>query len=97
MMMKVGFPVEAGNKGVAEGTLPATVMKFVETMKPEASYFVAENGMRTGIFFFDMNDASDIPSAAEPFFMNLNAKIEFSPAMDLADMKTGVEKAMKNR
>ena len=41
MMMKVSFPVEAGNEGVADGSLPETVMKFVELMKPEASYLVA--------------------------------------------------------
>jgi hypothetical protein len=36
-----------------------------------------------------------LPAAVEPFFMNLNAGIEMSPAMNLADMKAGVEKAMK--
>lgn len=97
VMMKVGIPVQAGNKGVAEGTLPQTVMGFVEKFKPEASYFVAENGRRTAIFFFDLKDPTDIPSAAEGFFMNLDASIECTPAMDLADMKAGVEKAMANR
>jgi hypothetical protein len=28
--------------------------------------------------------------------MNLNASVEISPAMNLEDMKAGVEKAMKN-
>ena len=37
-----------------------------------------------------------IPTAAEPFFTNLNAAIELSPAMNLDDMKAGVEKAMKH-
>jgi hypothetical protein len=37
-----------------------------------------------------------IPSAAEPFFMNLNASIDLSPVMNLEDMKVGVEKAMKH-
>lgn len=36
-----------------------------------------------------------IPTAAEPFFNTLNAKIEMVPAMNLEDMKAGVEKAMK--
>jgi hypothetical protein len=96
-MMKVSIPVEAGNKGVSEGVLPRTVMKFVEQMKPEASYFVAEHGTRTAYFVFDLVDPSMIPTAAEPFFMNLNASISIQPAMNLDDMKAGVEKAMKNR
>ena len=97
MMMRVSIPVEAGNKGVADGTLPRTVMSFMERFKPEAAYFVAEGGRRTGLFFFDLAGPTDIPLAAEQFFANLNAAIELTPAMNAADMKAGVEKAMKNR
>jgi len=97
MMMKVSIPVEAGNKGVSEGALPKTVMAFVEQHKPEACYFNAEHGKRTATFVFDLTDPTMIPTIAEPFFMNLNAGIELTPVMNLADMKAGVEKAMKNR
>jgi hypothetical protein len=96
MMMKVSIPVEAGNRGVKEGILPKTVMGFVEQWKPEASYFIAEGGNRTAIFVFDLKDATQVPSAAEPFFINLNASVQFCPAMNLEDMKAGVEKAMKH-
>lgn len=95
MMMKVSIPVKYGNKGVSEGYLPQTVMGFVEKYKPEASYFVAEGGERTAIFFFDAKDPAEIPSIAEPFFMNLNAAITITPAMDLNDMRAGIEKATK--
>jgi len=95
MMMKVSIPVDAGNKGVKEGILPRTVMGFVEQMKPEACYFGPEDGRRTAFFFFDLKDPTMIPTAAESFFMNLNASIEMSPVMNLDEMKAGVEKAMK--
>jgi hypothetical protein len=95
MMMKVSIPDEAGNRGIKEGMLPKTVMEFVEKMKPEACYFTPEGGKRTALFFFDLADPTMLPSAVEPFFINLNAGIEMSPAMNLADMKAGVEKAMK--
>ena len=93
--MKVSIPVEAGNKGVKEGLLPKTIMGFIEQMKPEAAYFVSEGGKRTGYFFFDLKDPSSLPLAAEPFFMNLNAAVEVTPAMNVEDMKAGVEKATK--
>lgn len=96
MLMKVSMDVEAGNKAIAEGTLPKTVMAFVEQNKPEACYFIAEGGKRTALLFFDMKDPSDIPSIAEPFFMNLNAGVTITPAMDLDDMKAGVGRAMKD-
>ena len=95
MMMKVSIPVEAGNRGIRDGILPKTVMEFVEQMKPEACYFTPEGGKRTMFFFFDLADPTMLPSAVEPFFENLNAAIEVSPAMNLEDMKAGVEKAMK--
>jgi hypothetical protein len=95
MMMKVSIPVEQGNRGVKEGELAKTVMSFVDQMKPEAVYFVGENGMRTAYFVFDLKDPASIPSASEPFFMGLNASIALMPAMNLEDMKTGVARAMK--
>jgi hypothetical protein len=52
--------------------------------------------MRTAYFFFDMKDPSAIPSAAEPFFMTFGAAVHISPAMNPDDMRTGVERAMKN-
>ena len=96
MMMKVSIPVEAGNKGVREGMLPKTVMGFVDTMKPETAFFTSEGGKRTAFFVFDLSDPTMIPTIAEPFFMHLNASIEFAPVMNLAEMKAGVEKAMKH-
>jgi hypothetical protein len=96
VMMKVSIPVEAGNKAIKDGSLPKTIIGFVERMKPEASYFAPEGGKRTAFFFFDLQDPTMIPTVAEPFFGNLNASIELCPVMSLEDMKVGVEKAMKD-
>ena len=95
MMMKASIPVEAGNKAITDGTLSQTLMAFVEKFQPEASYFIAEGGTRTAVFFFDLKSTSDIPAAAESMFLTLNASVELTPAMDVADMQAGVERAMK--
>lgn len=95
MMLKVSIPVEAGNKGITDGTLPKTMMGFMESAKPEAAYFVADGGKRTAYFFVEMADASALPSMAEPFFMGVNAAVECTPAMNAADLKAGLEKALK--
>lgn len=42
-----------------------------------------------------MKSNADVPSIAEPFFMNLNAQIELQPVMSIADMRSGIEQAMK--
>lgn len=95
MMMKVSIPVQAGNKTIKAGVLPKTMMQFVEQHRPEGVWFTAEHGNRTAFFVFDLKNASDIPSIAEPFFMNLDATIDLVPVMSLEDMKAGVERAMK--
>ena len=64
-------------------------------MKPEAAYFTTEGGRRTAFLFFDLKDVSLMPMVAEPFFTNLNAGIEWSPVMNLEDLKSGIDKAMK--
>lgn len=97
MMMRVSIPVEAGNRSIADGELPKVMASFVERHKPEASYFVADRGKRTAMFFFDLDSPSDIPLVAESFFMKLNADIEVTPAMNLADMKSGLDKANTRR
>ena len=95
VMMKVSIPAEAGNKALRDGSLPKTMTAFMEDAKPEAAYFIAEGGNRTGIFFFDLKDPSSLPSASEQFFMNFNAAVEVTPAMNAEEMKAGVERAMK--
>ena len=93
--MKVSIPVEAGNRAIKDGSLPKTVLAFVEKYKPELVTFTAENGRRTGFFIFDLKEPTMIPSICEPFFMNLNAEITLAPTMNLEEMKAGVERSMK--
>jgi len=95
VMMKIQLPVENGNKGIKDGNLPKTVMGFIETVKPESSYFYAEGGLRTGLFFFDLKDPTKLPSIMEPFFMNLNAGVEVFPVMNAQDLKVGLEQLPK--
>ena len=95
VLMKVQIPTEAGNKAIKDGSLPEIVGKALEGLNAEAAYFTSEEGMRTGLIFFEMADSSDIPPAAEPFFMGLGAKITFSPVMNADEMRAGVGKAME--
>ena len=94
MMMKVSIPVEAGNKAIADGSLPKTIGAFIEKWKPEGAYFTTDEGNRCGYFFVDLPTVADIPAMAEPFFMAFNAKITVLPAMNGADMAAGVAKSM---
>ena len=51
-----------------------------------------------GSFFFDMQDASQIPAIAEPWFLAFNASVEIHPVMipdDLAKAGSAIENAVK--
>ena len=89
-MMRVTIPVEPGNAAIKSGRLPQLMGEAMARMKPEAAYFTADNGARTAYFFLDLRDQSDIPVYAEPFFMELNASIEFMPVMNADDLKKGL-------
>lgn len=94
-MMKVKIPTAAGNEAIRNGSLPEIVGKALAALNAEAAYFTSEDGMRTALIFFDMADSSDIPPAAEPFFMGLDAEITFTPVMNADEMRAGVGKAME--
>jgi hypothetical protein len=90
-LLKATLDVVASNKAIMDGTLPKIVQATMEKIKPEASYFTAMDGCRSCIMVFDLKDPSEIPAIAEPFFLNLNAKVEFSPVMNAEDLKKGLE------
>ena len=66
-LMKVKIPTAAGNEAIKNGSLPEIVGKSLAALNAEAAYFTSEDGLRTGLIFFDMTDSSDIPSAMSQF------------------------------
>ena len=97
-LIKVSIPVEAGNAAIKNGSLPRNIESILATQKPEAAYFYEENGKRTGLICVDLQDASQIPAIAEPWFLAFDASVEFHPAMTPEDLKKAgpaIEDAIK--
>ena len=84
-LVKVSMPVEAGNAAAKNAF--KVISQILEEQKPEAAYFLADGGTRTGFLFMEISDASQIPSIAEPWFLALNASIETTPVMRPADLQ----------
>ena len=95
-LVKVSWPVEAGNAAAKEGF--KAIPSILEELKPEAVYFYEENGKRTTLLIIDLQDPSQIPAVAEPWFLGFNAAVEFHPAMvpeDLQKAAPAIEQAVK--
>ena len=86
-LVKVSIPVEAGNEAARQGKLGETIGRILGELKPEAAYFVEDGGKRTGFLILRMEDAHQIPSIAEPWFLAFNAKVEFHPVMIPEDLQ----------
>jgi len=97
-LLKITIPVEEGNAAIRDGSLPRTIESILADLKPEAAYFSDGDGKRAAYVFVDMQDPSQIPAMAEPWFLSFNAGVELHPVMnaqDLAKAGPGIEQAVK--
>ena len=86
MLLKISIPVEAGNEAIKSGTIGCLIESILAEQKPEAAYFTLDNGMRTGFIFLDIQEPSQIPTIAEPWFLAFNADIDMTPVMTGEDL-----------
>ena len=92
-LLKVVVPVEAANAAIREGRLQQTMRSLMERVRPEAAYFLPEQGRRAALIVFDLKDPSEIPQIAEPLFLELNASVEFVPVMNADELRAGLQAA----
>ena len=91
-VLKVSFPHASFNEAVRKGSVGATMDRILAEAKPEAAYFVEMHGRRTALLIVNMNDVSEIPKFAEPWFLQFGAEVEFHPAMTGQDLeKAGLD------
>jgi hypothetical protein len=91
-MLRARIPVEAGNVGLSEGTLPAALQEVMELVQPESVYIGPDEGQRCVMIVFDLKDSSDIPAITEPFFQKMNASVQLLPVMNQDDLRAGMAK-----
>lgn len=90
MLLKVSPGGDAANTAITNGTLKQVLDRFTERFHPEAAYFTTEAGERTFLLFFDLQSESDMVLAAEPFWNELHAKVDWAPVMTGEDVRKGL-------
>jgi hypothetical protein len=86
MIMQVQFPIEPFNTLVKNGSIGAKMKQILDATKPEHAWFSERNGKRGGIMIVNLDSPSDVPRLAEPWFLTLNAEVEFRVAMTPEDL-----------
>ena len=91
MMLRAVVDTEAGNETIRNGTLGKLIEQTMQQLHPEAAYFVpSEDGHRSCVIVFDLDDPSRIPAVAEPFFQSGAGRVTLQPCMDLGDLQRGL-------
>lgn len=85
-MLTVRVPTNEGNEMARNGTLGQTIQTILEDIKPEAAYFSDIEGARGGYFVVNIDDASQIPAIAEPFYLTYGATVQMHPVMTPEDL-----------
>jgi hypothetical protein len=85
-IMKVRMGQEKGNESLSDPQFGHKMNELLAEIKAEAAYFTTVCGHRGAYIILNLDDASQIPAIAEPFFLWLNAEIDFLPVMRPEDL-----------
>ena len=85
-IMKVRFQVEKGNQALSDPQFGHKMSELLSEIKAEAAYFTTFSGQRGAYIVVNLNDASELPAVAEPFFLWLNADVDWFPVMKPEDL-----------
>ncbi len=86
-LLQVNFPHAPFNAAVKDGSASRKVKRILEDAKPEAAYFTEIDGQRCAMLVVNVEDASQIPAYAEPWFLTFEADVKFRPVMTVEDLE----------
>jgi len=96
MLLHAKIPHEKFNAAVRDGSVGRKMKKILDETKAEAVYFTNYDGHRGAIMIINIDDSSEVPKFAEPWFLSFNADVEFHIAMTPEELgRAGLEKIGK--
>lgn len=87
MLLTVEIPHEPFNSLVRNGKAGEVIGRILDSIRPESAYFTEQDGKRGGFFVVNVEKPSDVPSFAEPFFLNFQADCKFRILMTPEDLQ----------
>ena len=96
MLLHVRIPHAEFNAAVRDGSVGKKIKQILEQTKPEAVYFTEYDGRRGAIMIINIDDPSEVPRFAEPWFLSFNADVQFHIVMSPEELgRAGLEKLGK--
>ena len=96
MLLHAKIPHKEFNAAVRDGSVEKKMKVILEEAKAEAVYFTNYDGQRGAIMIININDPSEVPKFAEPWFLSFNADVQFHVAMTPEELgRAGLEKLGK--
>jgi len=86
-ILKWTAPVERRNEAIKDGSLIRTLELLIEELKPQSAHFAIGNGKRGGQSVLNTTNPSEIQQMAKTISLNLEAEVEFQPAMNADDCR----------
>ena len=87
IFLKAQLSAENGNSKLKDGSLGSTLDSILGDTKPEAVYFLLEDGLRTVIGIFDLEDSSKLPELIEPWILAFGATVQVTPVLNAEDFE----------
>jgi hypothetical protein len=96
MLLHARIPHEEFNAAVRDGSAGGKIKQILDETKAEAVYFTEYDGRRGAIMIININDPSEVPRFAEPWFLSFNADVQFHIAMTPEELgRAGLDKLGK--
>lgn len=90
VLLEAAMDTEKTNELIRSGKMPEVMKEALDRLQPEAAYFGPVEGRRTALLVFDLADSSELPPTGEPFFTEMNARVEVTPVMNAEDLQKGL-------
>jgi len=91
MLLKATMDTERASQAIKDGTMGEALQGVMQQLNPEAAYFYPEDGKRTALFVFDLEDPSQLPPLTEPFFQTAAENVRMTPVMTIDDLRSGLQ------
>jgi hypothetical protein len=90
-LIRAKIPTDVGNKLIQDPNFMKNLEDYMNKVKPEAAYFMPNDGHRTMAFIANIENNSQVPGLVEPLFQWTGANVDVIPVMNFDDLKKGLQ------